>query len=71
MIDNVTISGVYIGRVDQTVSNKGDGSWSWVNSNFHPDDPLDFSYTDPSHRAVYGLSQLDDTIRLVKYKDNN
>jgi hypothetical protein len=51
-------------RVDQMVKNKGDGSWSWVYSNFHPDDPLDFSYTDPTHRPVYGLSQLDDAIRL-------
>jgi hypothetical protein len=45
-------------RVDQSVSNPGDGSWSWTYSNFHPDDPLDFSYTNPYHRAVYGTNQL-------------
>ncbi|XP_062501242.1 tenascin-X-like isoform X2 [Corticium candelabrum] len=51
-------------RVDMSVSNRGDGSWSWSYSNFHPDDPLDFSYTNPYHRTVYGTEQLNDTKRM-------
>ncbi|XP_062501327.1 signal peptide, CUB and EGF-like domain-containing protein 3 [Corticium candelabrum] len=37
--------------------------WSWTHSNFHPNDQLDFSYTDQQHRPVYGLSQLDEDVR--------
>ena len=31
------------------------GSWSWTESNFHPDDVMDSSYTDPSYKPVYTL----------------
>jgi hypothetical protein len=34
--------------------------WSWSGSNFHPDDPLSFEYTDPNHVPKYGLDDLDD-----------
>ncbi|XP_062502031.1 multiple epidermal growth factor-like domains protein 10 isoform X2 [Corticium candelabrum] len=56
-------------RVDLSVSNKGDGSWSWSYSNFHPDDPLDSSYTNPYHRTVYGIDQLDATERMKAEKE--
>jgi hypothetical protein len=51
-------------RVDRSVANKGDGSWSWLYSNFHPDDLLDSSYSDPNHRPIYGIEQLDDATRI-------
>lgn len=56
---------VSIGRVGQGVINVGDGQWSWSHSNFHPDDPLDGSYSDPYHRPVYGTAQLDTNTRKV------
>ena len=31
------------------------GSWSWTESNFHPDDQMDLSYTDPNYKPVYSL----------------
>ena len=54
-----------LGRVDLTVPNDGEGAWSWFYSNFHPDDPLDSSYDDPSHTPIYGTAQLNDTERAV------
>ena len=30
-------------------------SWSWTESNFHPDDVMDLTYTDPSYKPVYSL----------------
>ena len=38
------------------------GSWSWTESNFHPDDKLDDSYTDSNFVPDYslnGFSQAD------------
>ena len=31
------------------------GSWSWTESNFHPDDVMDSSYNDPSYKPAYTL----------------
>ena len=33
-----------------------ENSWSWNESNFHPDDPLDITYTDPDFVPSYTLS---------------
>ncbi|XP_031566547.1 SCO-spondin-like isoform X2 [Actinia tenebrosa] len=33
-------------------------SWSWNSSNFHADDVMDSTYTDPSHVPMYGLSNV-------------
>jgi len=30
-------------------------SWSWTESNFHPDDVMDVTYTDPAYKPVYSL----------------
>ena len=32
-----------------------ENSWSWTESNFHPDDPVDLAYTDPSFTPSYSL----------------
>ena len=32
------------------------GSWSWVDSNFHPEDTVDPSYNDPSFTPSYTIS---------------
>lgn len=35
-------------------------SWSWTESNFHPDDPLDTRYTDPTFTPDYTLKEFAD-----------
>ncbi|XP_078611887.1 uncharacterized protein LOC144882156 isoform X2 [Branchiostoma floridae x Branchiostoma japonicum] len=41
------------------------GSWSWDSSNFHPDDVMDGSYTDQSHKPTLGLDGLTQEQRKV------
>ncbi|XP_078611889.1 uncharacterized protein LOC144882157 isoform X2 [Branchiostoma floridae x Branchiostoma japonicum] len=41
------------------------GSWSWDSSNFHPDDVMDESYTDQSHKPTLGLDGLTPEQRKV------
>ena len=38
-------------RVDAGVA----GSWSWTESNFHPQDKVDITYTDPNFKPQYSL----------------
>ena len=46
------------------------GSWSWTECNFHPDDPLDESYTDPNFTPSYTISGFtDDQIDNGKFID--
>ncbi len=33
-------------------------SWSWTESNFHPDDLVDISYTDPNFIPSYTLNDF-------------
>jgi hypothetical protein len=39
--------------------------WSWSESNFHPDDPLTFEYTDPNHKPDYNLDLFDAEVLAV------
>jgi hypothetical protein len=52
-----------LGRVI-TSSSAGHG-WSWKDSNFHPEDLMDSSYTNPTFVPVYSLDGIDDQIKKV------
>ena len=47
-----------VGRIARPHRTNGGkfGSWSWTESNFHPDDVMDVSYTDPTYKPVYTLN---------------
>ncbi|XP_072043066.1 uncharacterized protein [Amphiura filiformis] len=46
-------------RIASSQQNSGMyGNWSWEHSNFHVDDLLDMSYTDPNHDPVYTTDDL-------------
>ena len=47
--------------------------WNWNATNFHPDDVMDESYTDPSlYSPVYDLAQLpNDTVEVITASINN
>ena len=57
---------VFPGRITAGQNNSGlRGSWSWNSSNFHGDDVMDSSYTDPDYAPVYSLAGIDDAIVAV------
>ena len=47
------------------------GSWSWTESNFHSDDVMDSTYTDPSYKPAYTLegysAKVIDTGKCAQY----
>ena len=55
------------GRITAAQNNSGlKGTWSWNSSNFHGDDVMDSSYTDPDFVPVYSLDGIDDVIVAVR-----
>ena len=48
------------GRINATFSGSGlNGTWSWNHSNFHREDKLDVSYTDPNFIPLYSVTAVD------------
>ena len=55
------------GRITAAQNNSGlKGTWSWNSSNFHGDDVMDLSYTDPHFVPVYSLDGIDAVIVAVR-----
>lgn len=55
------------GRISGAQNNSGlRGTWSWNSSNFHSDDVMDSSYTDPDFVPMYSLDGIDDVIVAVR-----
>ena len=54
------------GRITAVHNDSGlKGTWSWNSSNFHNDDVMDSSYTDPNHVPMYSLDGISDVILKV------
>ena len=53
---------MYLGRIDSLhrVGGGQQGNWSWTKSNFHPDDQVDITYTDPDFVPSYTLDGFSD-----------
>ena len=50
---------VFQGRISVTFSGSGlNGTWSWNHSNFHKNDALDVSYTDPNFIPLYSITAV-------------
>eukprot|EP00118_Oscarella_pearsei_P018941 m.198025 g.198025 ORF g.198025 m.198025 type:complete len:2548 (+) comp39552_c0_seq11:586-8229(+) len=43
------------------------GSWSWNHSNFHVDDTMDISYTDPTFVPSYSILHSDSELQLLAH----
>ena len=57
----------FSGRINAAQKNSGlKGTWSWNSSNFHGDDVMDSSYTDPDFVPMYSLDGIDDVIVVVR-----
>ncbi|XP_065830968.1 uncharacterized protein [Oscarella lobularis] len=41
------------------------GTWSWNHSNFHKDDTMDSSYTDPKFVPLYSINDIDSSTRMI------
>jgi hypothetical protein len=58
---------IFTGRISTTHNGSGlYDSWSWISSNFHIDDVMDSSYTDPSYVPIYGLDGVSNDLLEVR-----
>eukprot|EP00118_Oscarella_pearsei_P003217 m.13434 g.13434 ORF g.13434 m.13434 type:complete len:5185 (+) comp24805_c0_seq1:361-15915(+) len=53
-------------RISTSFDGSGlNGTWSWNHSNFHKNDKLDSSYTDPSFVPIYTINDIDPVTRKL------
>ena len=61
------MSVLYAGKIAKSFDGSGlNGTWSWSHSNFHKDDTLDSSYTDPRFVPLYSINDIDSSTRMVR-----